>query len=100
MNLSFEKQDLANSYAEFKLTDELKDLYLNKLRMPLRFAKTMLFANEAKITNDIIDYWVFFSSERQEDELFDDYKNRRKFQNALSKYRKYLYNYDNTQIIN
>jgi hypothetical protein len=93
MKLSYETPNLANSYADFKLSDELEDLYVNKLRMPRQLARMMMFANEAKFTNDTIDYWMSFKPARQEDESFSDYKNRRVFQNKLLKYRSELYDY-------
>jgi hypothetical protein len=94
MNLSYEKQDLANSYNEFALSEELKRFYSNTLNMPLNFAKMMIFANESKLNNESIDYWMFFKPQRHEDESFSDYKNRQKLQKALLKYRKYIYNYN------
>jgi hypothetical protein len=90
----YEKENLASEYAQFSLSDELKRIYKNTLGMPLNFAKMMVFANEAKFNNDIIDYWMNFGPARYEDEQFDNYKNRMKFQNALLKYRKYLYDYN------
>jgi hypothetical protein len=93
MNSSYETPHLANTYADFKLSDELNDLYVNKLRMPVQLARMMMFANEAKFTNDTIDYWMSFKPARQEDESHSDYKNRRAFQNKLLKYRSELYDY-------
>jgi hypothetical protein len=97
MNLSYEKKDLANSFTQFQVSPELKSFYLTKLKMPHKFTKMMLFATEAKLTNNIIDYWMHIKPARRKNESFIDYKNRQKFQNSLLKYRKYIYNFNKSK---
>ena len=92
--MAFELHNLANEFANFQLSEELKNMYCRILNMPVQFARMITFVNEAKINNESIDYWMAFKPARQEDESFDDYKNRRTFQNKLLKYRKHLYNYE------
>jgi hypothetical protein len=53
----------------------------------------MLFANEVQLTNDDIDYYMSIPPRRQEDESYEDMKQRNKLANALLKYRSKLYDY-------
>lgn len=60
------------------------------------FTKMKCFVNKVKLTNDAIDYWMSFGPKRQENENYEDYKIRIKFQKALLKYREYIYSFSNT----
>lgn len=53
--------------------------------------KIVTFLKATKILKSDIDYWMNnekFPAKRNDDELYEDYKVRQKFQNALLKYRK------------
>ena len=59
----------------------------------MAFTKMMMFANEVKLNNDDIDYFMAQRPMRGEDETYEDFKSRSKFAKALLKYRAYLYDY-------
>jgi hypothetical protein len=46
-----------------------------------------------KLNNDMINYYAGIGPARRENESFEDYKNRTKFQKALFKYRAHIYDY-------
>ena len=46
-----------------------------------------------ELTNDNIDYYMGIPPRRQEDETYDEMKNRGKLAKALLKYRAQLYDY-------
>jgi hypothetical protein len=87
--------ELAKKFAEFDMPADVKSAY--KAGMPLigslSFTKMMMFANEVKLNNDDIDYFMALRPMRGEDETFEDFKSRSKFAKALYKYRAYLYDY-------
>lgn len=86
------RYELAKQFSEFKLPDEIKNA-VKQLRGSFNFAKAMVFADEVKLTNDDIDYFMAMKPQRQEDESYEDMKLRSKFSKALLKYRPYLYDY-------
>jgi hypothetical protein len=90
--MSFE---LAQKFADFKLPDEVIDAFKKGIPLvgSLNFTKMMLFANEVKLTNDDIDYYMDRKPRRDEDESYENMKLRTKLANALYKYRAYLYDY-------
>jgi hypothetical protein len=57
------------------------------------FLKTMLFANEVKLTNTDIDFYMNQKPMRQDGESSEELKSRSKFSKVLLKYRPYLYDY-------
>ena len=87
--------ELAKKFAEFDMPADVKSAY--KAGMPLigslSFTKMMMFANEVKLNNDDIDYYMNQKAARGDDETFEDFKQRSRFANVLYKYRKYLYDY-------
>lgn len=87
--------ELAKKFAEFDMPADVKSAY--KAGMPLigslAFTKMMMFANEVKLNNDDIDYFMAQRPMRNEDETYEDFKSRSKFAKALLKYRAYLYDY-------
>jgi len=87
--------ELAQKYAEFEIPAELKSAHKAGMQLvgSLAFTKMMLFANENKVNNDDIDYYMNQRPMRGEDETYEDFKSRSKFAKALYKYRRYLYDY-------
>jgi len=86
------RYELAKQFAEFKLPDEVK-MAVKQMRSSFNFAKAMVFADEVKLNNDDIDYFMAMKPQRQEDESYEDMKLRSKFSKVLLKYRPYLYDY-------
>lgn len=86
------RYELAKQFSEFKLPDEVKTV-VNRMRSSVNFAKAMVFADEVKLNNDDIDYFMSMKPQRQEDESYEDMKLRGKFSKVLLKYRPYLYDY-------
>jgi len=80
--------ELAQKFEDFKIPTEFKRGY----GAP-NFIKTMLFANEVNLNNDHIDYYMNIPPQRQEDESYDDMKQRGRLAKALLKYRSKLYDY-------
>jgi hypothetical protein len=68
--------------------------------LPKNKLKALIFARDNNIKNENIDYWMAISPIRQKDELFDEYKERQKFQKALTKYRPFLYQYHSPEELN
>lgn len=92
--------DLSEKFNDFKIPKEvLEQIKTGLITVPKNMLKTILFAGENKLTNYDIDYWVAVKPKRQSDENLPTYKARRKFQNALTKYRPYLYDYSENNII-
>ena len=87
--------ELAQKYADFKIPSEFKRGYGST-----NFIKMMLFANDVQLTNDNIDYYMGIPPQRQEDESYDDMKQRNKLANAMLKYRSKLYDYSSYEKIN
>jgi hypothetical protein len=87
--------ELAQKYAAFDVPAELKSAHRAGMQLvgSLAFTKMMLFANEVKLTNDDVDYYMSLRPIRQEDETTEDFKARSKFSKALLKYRAQLYDY-------
>ena len=87
--------ELAQKYAAFDVPAELKSAHRAGMQLvgSLAFTKMMLFANEVKLTNNDVDYYMSLRPTRQEDETQDDFKARSKFSKALLKYRAQLYDY-------
>ena len=80
--------ELAQKFADFKIPSEFRRGYGST-----NFIKMMLFANSVELTNDHIDYYMNIPPHRQEDESYDDMKQRNKLANAMLKYRSKLYDY-------
>jgi len=80
--------ELAQKYADFKIPTEFKRGYGST-----SLIKMMLFANSVELTNDHIDYYMSIPPQRQEDESYDDMKQRNKLAKAMLKYRSKLYDY-------
>ena len=80
--------ELAQKYADFKIPTEFKRGYGST-----SLIKMMLFANSVELTNDHIDYYMGIPPRRQEDESYEDMKQRNKLANAMLKYRSKLYDY-------
>ena len=59
------------------------------------FTKMIMFKDAVNLTNDHIDMWMSLGPKREAEEPIEDYKIRRNFQNALYKFRPYIYNFDN-----
>ena len=86
------RYELAKQFSEFSVSEEVKH-NIKMMRASLNFFKTMMFAQEVKLTNDDIDYFMAMRPYRQEDESYEDMKMRSKFSKFLLKYRPYLYDY-------
>lgn len=86
--------ELANKYAEFNLPKEIKQMVLGN-NLSLSAAKMGMFADTVGLTNEDVEYYAALKPERGEDESFDDYKNRRKFQKELVRRRTLVYDYSN-----
>jgi len=86
------RYELAKQFSEFKLPEEIK-MAVMQVRGSFNFAKAMVFADQVKLTNDDIDYFMAMKPQRQEDESREDMKFRGKFSKILLKYRSYLYDY-------
>jgi hypothetical protein len=80
--------ELAQKYADFKIPSEFKRGY-----GAVNFIKMMMFANEINLNNDHIDYYMSIPPQRQEDESYNDMKQRNKLAKAMLKYRSKLYDY-------
>ena len=80
--------ELAQKFADFKIPSEFKRGY-----GATNFIKIMMFASSVELTNDHIDYYMNVPPRRQEDESYDDMKQRNKLANAMLKYRSHLYDY-------
>jgi hypothetical protein len=89
------RYELAEQFADYKLKDEIMAAYRAGVQLvgSLKFTKMMMFANEVKLTNDDIDYFMSFRSTRTEDETPEQFRQRSKFAKALVKYRPHLYDY-------
>lgn len=59
------------------------------------YTKMIQFAAEVELRNLDVDYWMSIKPQRMEGEPSDDFKVRSRFQQALLKYRPYIYNYSN-----
>ena len=77
--------ELAEKYQTFKANPQY--------RGASNFYKMMFFSQENNLTNDYVDYYINRMGHSQEEETRDELKARRKFTNALIKYRAYLYDY-------
>lgn len=77
--------ELAEKYQSFKTNP--------KYAGASNFYKMMFFAQENNLTNDDVDYYINRMGHTQEEETRDELQLRRKFTNALIKYRAFLYDY-------
>jgi hypothetical protein len=84
--------ELANQYAAFQIPAETKSR-LKGNGLSLNAAKMALFSDKVGLNNDDIDNFMSLKPARMEDESFEDYKNRRKFQKDLVKRRTLIYDY-------
>lgn len=57
------------------------------------YTKMIQFASEVMLRNIDVDYWMAIGPRRLENEPEDDYKVRMRFQNALLKYRPFIYRF-------
>ena len=89
------RYELAEQFTNYKLKDEIMSAYKAGVQLvgSLKFTKMMMFANEVKLTNDDIDYFMSFRVTRTEDETSESFRQRSKFAKALLKYRPHLYDY-------
>jgi hypothetical protein len=89
------RYELAEQFTNYKLKDEIMSAYRAGIQLvgSLKFTKIMMFANEVKLTNDDIDYFMSFRVTRIEDETPEQFRQRSKFAKALLKYRPHLYDY-------
>jgi len=87
--------ELAQKYAAFDVPAELKSAHKAGMQLvgSLAFTKMMLFANEVKLTNDDINFFMSMSPNRTGDETPEQFKQRSKLSKALLKYRAQLYDY-------
>jgi hypothetical protein len=87
--------ELAQKFAEFNMPADVKSAYKAGMQLigSLAFTKMVMFANEVKLTNDNIDFFMSMSPSRTGDETPEQFRQRSKFSKALYKYRKYLYDY-------
>jgi hypothetical protein len=77
--------ELAQKYAAFEAPDISG--------YSKEFLKMMLFAQEVKLTNSDIDFYMNQRPMRQDDETSEELKSRSKFSKVLYKYRPFLYDY-------
>jgi hypothetical protein len=87
--------ELAQKFAEFAIPADVKSAYKAGMQLigSLAFTKMIMFANEVKLSNDDIDFFMSMSPNRTGDETPEQFRQRSKFSKALYKYRKYLYDY-------
>ena len=88
---------LHNQFAGFELPEEIKQRYRIG-QQPFgskNMAKLFLFFQENKIenANEIYDFYINIKPQRQEGEIYEEYKNRTSFQKILGKYKQYFYDY-------
>lgn len=83
--------ELALKFSNYVLPDDVKANY--KMFGSLNLIKTLLFAQDNKLTNDDIDYYMSIPPMTQEGETYEEMKIRSKFSRVLLKYRPYLYDY-------
>lgn len=92
-----EEKYLHDRFADFKLPEEIAQLYKLGLGVnmfgPINLAKTIIFCEDNNVDNFIIDHYMGIKPKREESETYTSYKNRLKFQKVLYKYRKFLYDY-------
>jgi hypothetical protein len=87
--------ELLEKFTQTVLPSELEDaIQKGIIKISKNWAKMATFATNNNLSNKDIDYWMALSPKRQKDENFIDYKDRQKFQNALIKYRPFLYQYN------
>ena len=55
------------------------------------FTKMVAFSLNVNLNNQMIDFWMQFGPKRLEQESYESYKIRMKFQKNLLKYREWLY---------
>lgn len=86
---------LAKLFSNYKVPKEVYEA--QKMGMAMigskNFTKIILFANEVQLNNDDIDFWCHQKPQRQEGELYENYRSRLKLQHFLDKFRSYLYDY-------
>jgi hypothetical protein len=89
------RYELVEQFTNYQLPNEIKTAFKAGVQLigSLKFTKMMMFANEVKLTNDDIDYFMSFRSTRTEDETPEAFRQRSKFTKALLKYRPHLYDY-------
>jgi len=87
--------ELAQKFAEYEIPAEMKSAYKAGMQLfgSLAFTKMMMFANEVKLTNDDVDFFMSMSPSRTGDETPEQFKQRSKLSKALYKYRAQLYDY-------
>jgi hypothetical protein len=87
--------ELAQKFAEFDIPADVKSAYKAGMQLigSLAFTKMIMFANDVKLNNDNIDFFMSMSPSRTGDETPEQFRQRSKFSKALYKYRKYLYDY-------
>jgi hypothetical protein len=87
--------ELAQKFAEFDIPADVKSAYKAGMQLigSLAFTKMIMFANDVKLNNDDIDFFMSMSPSRTGDETPEQFRQRSKFSKALYKYRKYLYDY-------
>jgi len=86
--------DLLQKFTNTIIPDEVK-MAMKKglINSTINRMKMTVFLNNNPVTNENIDYWMSVPPARQDDETYDSYKERQKFQKALTKYRSYIYDY-------
>jgi hypothetical protein len=92
--------ELLKKFTDTVIPEEMKSAIKSGfITMPRNLVKMVLFTKDSQIKNEDVDYWMSFGPARQQDETFIEYKQRQKFQKALTKYRSYLYNYDKSTVL-
>lgn len=91
-------EELVDIFKDLQLNDEQK-FNFKLMKMPLNWAKMILFLSETQLNNNEIDAVSCLPNHRLESETFDLYKVRQKLQKSLMKYRKYIYKYSAKHII-
>lgn len=90
--------NLANIYAGYKLPSTVEELVKNRL-ISFRKAMMLSFVEEFKVDNSHIDEYMHQKPKRNENESYEDYKNRMRFSKQLFKFRPYIYKFDSTKIL-
>jgi hypothetical protein len=87
--------ELAQKFAEFNIPADVKSAYKSGMQLigSLAFTKMIMFANEVKLSNDDIDFFMSMNPSRTGDETPEQFKQRSKLSKALYKYRPFLYDY-------
>ena len=87
-------EGMHNIIAVYDVPEEIKIAHRQGFRPfgSLNKVKVALFIKDQNF-NEIYDYYLQFKPQRQQEEGYEDYKNRMKFQKTLHKYKSDFFDY-------